>query len=77
MWITYATKHNDIKDIETDGLLISGENLSIIATDGHVYTCRPTFVSIQMGGIMRENGHFSLIRRMLIGFFGWIQAKLA
>ena len=37
----------------------------------------PKYVSVYLGGEIDEYSHYSVIRRTLIGFFGWLQKKLA
>ena len=72
----YRDDHIEMqRDIK--GVICRGKNMYIITSDKAIYKVTPQAFSIGVMGGRCHPWYPSALRRILIGFFGWIQAKLA
>ena len=77
MWIKYTSENGSTRQMQTRSISMTDKSVCIVGNDGTICTCRPKYASMYLGGEMHEVGRYSFVRRTLIGFFGWLQKKLA
>lgn len=76
MQAIYSNDHIEM-GIDIKSIICSGDNMYIITSGREIYKTTPLAVNIGAMGGRCYPWYPSALRRMLIGFFGWILAKLA